>query len=110
MPQLPVDVEKLMDETIRLVQLIYWKPERNAPYRKLIALSLPTMDVDVQDTADVEMGMRPMDEEDDDTLGRSGKRTQEVRPVKRHGENATLEQRVESMQHLLSGRGGSILL
>jgi len=57
---MPLDVEKLMDETIRLVQLIYWKPEKNAPYRKLMALSFPTMDVDVQDTADVEMGMRPM--------------------------------------------------
>jgi hypothetical protein len=40
MPQLPEDVEKLIDETIRLVQLIYWKPEKNTPYHKLVALSL----------------------------------------------------------------------
>ena len=109
MPRLPEDVEKLMDETIKLVQLIYWKPEKRTPYRKRIDLSLCDMDVDVEDTTDIEMGMRPTDEEDD-TLGKSSKRVQQARPVKRRGENATLEQRVEYNQYLLSGRGGFVLL
>jgi hypothetical protein len=51
------------------------------------------MDVDVQDTTDVEMGMRPMDEEDDNTIGKSGKRMQVGGPVSvmvkmRHWRNA----------------------
>lgn len=105
MPKLPEDVEKLMDETIKLVNLIYWKPEKRSAYQQRIALSLP-MDVDTQDMQDIEMGMKPIDEEDDeDTLGKSSRRTQVVR---RPGQNATLEQRKEYMQYLLSGRGGSV--
>jgi len=68
-----------MDETIRLVKLIYWKPNRDTPSHKSIDSSLPVMDVDIQDTTDAEMGMRPMDEdEDEDTLGKSSRRTQVV--------------------------------
>jgi len=97
MPKLPDDVEKLIDETIKLVDLIYWKPEKRSAYQQRIALSLP-MDVDAQDIQDIE-------EDGEDTLGKSRKRTQMVRCP---GPNATLEQRKEYMQYLLSGRGGSV--
>ena len=108
MPQLPNDVERLMDETIRLVKLIYWKPNREAPSHKSIVSSLPVMDINIQDTTDAEMGMRPMDEDEDEyTLGKSSRCTQ---VVKRHGENATLEERRDYMQYLPSGRGGSVLV
>jgi len=85
MPKLPEDIEKLIDETIKLVDLIYWKPEKRSAYQQRIALSLP-MDVD-------------------DTLGKSSRHTQVVRCS---GPNVTLEQRKEYMQYLLSGRGGSV--
>jgi len=101
MPALPEDVEKLMDETIKLVDLIYWKPEKRSAYQQRIALSLP-MDVDAQAIQDIEMGMKPIDE---DTLGKSSRRTQVVRHP---GKNASLEQRKEYMQYLLSGRGESV--
>ena len=105
MPKLPEDVEKLMDETLKLVDLIYWRPEKRSEYHRRADKACP-MDIDVQDVQDIEMGMRPIDEEDDeDTLGKSSRRTQAVR---RPGENATLEQRREYMQYLLSGRGGSV--
>jgi len=105
MPKLPEDFEELMDETIKLVELIYWKPEKKSSYRQRIDLSHVAMDVDDQDT-DVEMGMKPIDEEDDeDTLGKSSRR---IQVVKRPSRNRTLEQRKEYMQYLLSGRGGSV--
>jgi len=105
MPNLPADVEELMDKTIELVELIYWKPEKKTPYRQRIDLSHAAMDVDDQDT-DVEMGMKPMDEEDnEDTLGKSSRR---IQVAKRPSRNRTLEQRKEYIQYLLSGRGGSV--
>ena len=87
MPKLPEDVEKLMDETIKLADLlIYWKPEMRSAYQQRIALSLP-MDVNAQEVQDIEMGMKPIDKEDEeDTLGKSSRRTQVVR---RPGQNAT---------------------
>jgi hypothetical protein len=106
MPKLPEDVEKLMDETIKLVDLIYWTPEMRHPYHRRVDLSLAAMDVDVQNIQDVEMGLKPTDEEDDeDTLGKSSRYTKVVR---RPGKNATLEQRREYMQYLMSGRGISV--
>jgi len=104
-PKLPEDVEELMDETIKLVELIYWKPEKKSSYRQRIDLSHVAMDVDDQDT-DVEMGMKPMDKEDDeDTLGKSSRR---IQVAKRPSRNRPLEQRKEYMQYLLSCRGGSV--
>ena len=104
MPKLAEDVEKLMDETLKLVDSIYWRPEMGSEYHRRSDKALP-MDIDIQDVQDIEMGMRPTDEEDDeDTLGKSSKRTQAIR---RPGDNATLEQRREYMQYLLSRPGGS---
>ena len=109
MPKLPKDVEELMDKTTQLVELIYWKPERKSHHQQRIDLALAGMDVDDQDTPDVEMGMKPIDEEDnEDTLGKSSRRITQV--VKGPGRNRTLEQRREYMQYLLSGRGGSVFL
>ena len=108
MPKLPDEVEGLMDKTIELVELIYWKPEKKTSYRHHLELALQAMDVDDQDMPDVEMGMKPIDEGDnEDTVGKSNKRMQKV---KRPGRNRTLEQRKEYMQYLLSGRGGSFLM
>ena len=102
MPKLPEDVEELMNETIKLVELIYWKPEKKSSYRQRIDLSHVAMDVGDQDT-DVEMGMKPMDKEDDeDTLGKSCRR---IQVAKHPSRTRTLEQRKE---YLLSGRGGSV--
>ena len=104
MPKLPREVEELMDKTTQLVELIYWRPERN--YHRLIDLALAGMDVDDQDIPDVEMGMKPIDEEEnEDTLGKSSRRMQVVKGLGRH---RTLEQRREYMQYLLSGRGESV--
>jgi len=79
MPKLPADVEELMDKTIELVELIYWKPEKKkTPYQLRVDLS---MDFDVQDIQDVEMGMKLIDEEEDDedTLGKSSRRTEVIK-------------------------------
>ena len=37
MPALPEDIKKLMDKTIKLVDLIYWKPEKRSTYQQWIA-------------------------------------------------------------------------
>jgi len=79
MPKLPADVEELMDKTIELVELIYWKPEKKkTPYQLRVDLS---MDFDVQDIQDVEMGMKLIDggEDDEDTLGKSSRRTEVIK-------------------------------
>ena len=104
MPKLPKDVEMVIDETIRLVDLIYWKPEtKSSLYHEKVAISSSAMDLDVVDPQDTEMGMKPIEEEDnEDTIGKSSR-------FKRGGRNATLQQRKEYTQYLLPGRGGSIL-
>ena len=102
MPKLPDDIEKLIDETIKLVDLIYWKPEiRPTPFHQEAAIAALAMDVDDDDDLeDIEIGMNAFEEEE--MFGKSGK----FRPP---GENATLQQRKEYMQYLLSGRGESVL-
>ena len=66
MPKLPDDVEKLIDETIKLVDLIYWKPEiRPTPFHQEAAIAASAMDVDDDDDLeDIEIGMNAFEEEE----------------------------------------------
>ena len=107
LPNLPKDVEDLIDTTIQLVDLIYWKPvETLTPYQERAARSAPAMEVDVQDVQDGEMGIRTNVEDDDEaSIERS-----RYPAVKRPGANAILEERRDYGQYLMSGRGRSLLL
>ena len=101
LPDLPKDVEDLIDTTIHLVDLIYWKPvETPTPYQQRATRSIPTTEVDVQNIQDGEMGMRTNVEDND--VERS--------VIKGPGANATLEERREYGQSLMSGHGQSLLM
>ena len=108
---LPGDVMELIQRTIRLVELIYWDPAaRPGTLAWVIENSMKVNDIakvpqsSAMDTG--EMGMRGGDNDGDPTL-----RARNVPNVgrRRPGLSATLEERRDYGQYLLSGRGKLLL-
>ena len=104
-PTLPDGVVELMHKTIHLVELIYWDLNRRGTKRA--ALSMETDEVPkVPQSDDIdmgEMGTRGDDEYDIPTVRRSD--DPNVRRRRPPGPCATLEERRDFGQYLLSGRG-----
>ena len=102
---LPSDVMELINKTIKLVELIYWDPVTWPGTRARMLAD--AMEVDVspkvpQSPATGKMGMKVDDEDNDPKL-----RPRNVGNIKqrRPGPSATLEERRDYGQYLLSGHG-----
>ncbi|KAF8800097.1 hypothetical protein BYT27DRAFT_7200604 [Phlegmacium glaucopus] len=98
------DVQELIEQTIKLVDLIYWEPEvTSEPYhrRAVGAMEVTPRALQDQQDIDMELGIRAHVEEADEDTFRASRLPRGVRCP---GVNATLEERREHGQYLISGR------
>ncbi|KDR74286.1 hypothetical protein GALMADRAFT_141352 [Galerina marginata CBS 339.88] len=94
MQTLSPDVKELIEQTIKLVDLIYWKPEvKSTPDNQRAATMMRTTLCALQGrrySMDTDLGIQTHGDEADD--------------IRRPGVNATFEERKEYAQFLISAR------
>ena len=106
--QLAADVTTLIEKTLELIDLIYWRPVATNKARSTAILR----DMDVDDISSTslseEENMSELSVRDGEAAGSRAKLRNTVIATQRPDLNRSLEERRDYMQYLLSGRGWCI--